>query len=127
MPPAIVVRSSVPSWLSTSSSTRAAMSATAAAGSVPRADPASRPRAAPAAAAAAAPAPRDRGVGGGRPRRTEVVHGRSELGGRGRTGEVGLDRQQGTARVADEGADVPLAQAGPVPPVTDERGRADEP
>src|SRR6266516_2628093 len=114
MPPAIVVASSAPSRLSTSASTRAAISATAAAGSAPRAVPAPRPRAATA-------------VGGGRPRRPEVVRAGGDLDGRGRTSEVRLDRQQGTARVTDEGADVPLAQARPVPPITDERGRGYEP
>ncbi len=45
MPPAIVVTNSVPSWVAMRGTTRAAISATAPTGSVPKAVPASRPRA----------------------------------------------------------------------------------
>src|SRR3954468_24566237 len=128
MPPAIVVSSSVPSRLSTSGSTRSTISATAAAGSPPRAAAAARtPPAAARGGAGVPPARRGGRVGGRRPRRTEVVAGRGDLDGRGRTGEVALDRQERAAGVAHEGADVPLAQAGPGPPVADVLGRPEEP
>ena len=101
--PAIVVTSSVPSRVSMSASTRAAICATAAAGSPPEAAPASRPRAATAAAPAAAA------------RRPEVIRGGGDVSGQSRTSEVGLNRQERPAGVADERGHVPLAQAGPVP------------
>jgi hypothetical protein len=67
------------------------------------------------------------GSAAARPGRAEVVGGGGDLDSRGRTSEVHLDRQKGAAGVADEGMQVPLAQARPVPPVTDECRRAYEP
>ena len=60
-------------------------------------------------------------------RRPEVISGGGDFSGRSRTSEVGLDRQQRPAGVAGERAHVPLAEAWPVPPVSDEGGCAHEP
>ena len=62
---------------------------------------------------------RDPGTARGRPCRAEVVGGGRDLDDLCRAAEVGLDGQQGAAGVADQGAHVPLAQAGLLPPVTD--------
>ena len=70
---------------------------------------------------------RDSRTGGGRARRMEVARGGRDLDGGSRLREIRLDGQERTTRMADQGADVPLAQPGLAPSITHQISRAYEP